>query len=136
MGGQIQKGELGELGSPSALYSKQRLEKVNIQYGHGARPNSPDSLLALAQIQNSNSPFENQLPDDEDLSATKLGKMLEEYVGLTSPEVVKLWKKKGKPEVPLGQGVKIRNLETYLNQGIINMEHLGILGELIKEWKK
>ena len=62
--------------------------------------------------------------------------MLEEYTELTSANIIKLWKKKGKPEVPLDPGAKIGNLETYLEQGIVNVDHLGALGEVIKEWKK
>jgi len=61
--------------------------------------------------------------------------MLEEYVGLTSANIIKLWEKKGSPEVPLSQGVKIGNLETYLEQGIIDIDQLGALGEIVKEWK-
>jgi len=77
-----------------------------------------------------------QLPATEALSGTELRKMLEEYVDLTSANIIKLWKKRGKPEVPLGPGVKIGNLETYLEQEVVDIDHLGALGELVKEWKK
>ncbi len=62
--------------------------------------------------------------------------MLEEYIELTYAEIIELWKKKGKPEVPLGPGVKIGNLETYLKQGIVDMDQLGALGEIVKEWQQ
>ncbi|MBA7676637.1 hypothetical protein ES703_84881 [subsurface metagenome] len=126
------KGELGELGShPDALSKRTKDKKVNkIGNKNGVEANSPNSLLATAQIQNSNSPFPEELP------AAELKKMLEEYVELTPAKIIKLWKKKGSPEVPLGTGVKIGNLETYLEQGIVDVDQLGALGELVKEWKK
>ena len=107
-----------------------------MKYGQGAEPDSPDSLLASTQIRNPDSPFQDQFPGEKDLSATELRKMLEEYVKLTCSEIIKLWKKKGSPEVPLSQGVKIGNLETYLEQGIVDIDQLGALGEVVKEWKK
>ncbi len=132
------KGELGELGSSQILLSKNKEEKDTdkIEYKNGRDSNSPNSLLASAQAQSPNSPFSKQLPGDEDLSATELRKMLEEYVELTFANIIKLWKKRGKPEVPLGPGVKIGNLETYLEQGIMDVDQLGALGEIVKEWKK
>ncbi len=77
-----------------------------------------------------------QLPGEKALLATELRKMLEEYVELTSAKIIKLWKKKGKPGIPLGPGVKIGNLETYLEQGIVDMDQLGALSEIVQQWKK
>jgi len=142
------RGESGESGSPSALYSKQKLGKINIQYSHGVEADSPDSLLGTTQARNPDSPlhtpqartpdspFQNQIPDEKYLSGTELRKMLEEYADLTSANIIKLWKKRGKPGISLGPGVKIGNLETYLEQGIVDIDHLGALGEVVKEWKK
>jgi len=126
------KGELGELGShPSSTSKILEDKKVNkIGNNNGVEANSPNSLLGTSQIQKSNSPFSEELP------ALELRKMLEEYVELTTAKIINLWKKKGSPEVPLGPGVKIGNLETYLAQGIIDIDQLGALGEVIKEWKK
>ena len=118
------------------MYSKRGDEKVNIQYGHGAEPNSPNSLLGTSQIRNPNSPFSNQLPGEKDLSATELRKMLEEYVELTSANIIKLWKKLGSPEVQLGPGVEIGNLGTFLEQRVLDIDQLGALGEVIKKWTK
>jgi len=132
------KWESGEsVSQQSVLPKKTEVEKANkIGNKNGATSDSPDSLLATAQARNPDSPFQNQLPGEKDLSATELRKMLEEYVELTSANIIKLWEKKGKPEVPLGPGVKIGNLETYLGQGIVDIDQLGALGEMVKEWKK
>ncbi|MBA7594938.1 hypothetical protein ES703_01894 [subsurface metagenome] len=126
------KGELGELAShPDALSKISKVKEGNKTESKNTRdPNSPNSLLATSQIQNANSPFSEELP------ASELKKMLEEYVELTTAKIIKLWKKKGSPEVPLGPGVKIGNLETYLAQGIIDIDQLGALCEVVKEWKK
>ncbi len=132
------KGELGELAShPYALSKISKGKEGDRNESKNRRdPNSPNSLLATSQIGNANSPFSNQLPDEKGLSAIELRKMLEEYIELTYAEIIELWKKKGKPEVPLGPGVKIGNLETYLKQGIVDMDQLGALGEIVKEWQQ
>jgi len=97
---------------------------------------NPDSPLHTPQARTPDSPFQNQIPDEKYLSGTELRKMLEEYADLTSANIIKLWKKRGKPGISLGPGVKIGNLETYLEQGIVDIDHLGALGEVVKEWKK
>ena len=135
------KGELGELAShPDALSKRGEVKKANkIGNENGATSNSPNSLLATTQIGSSNSPSPSALPSkssEEGPSAAELKTMLEEYVELTCAKIIALWKKKGSPEVPLGPGVKIGNLETYLKQGIVDMDQLGALGEIIKGWQQ
>ncbi|GAJ21932.1 unnamed protein product, partial [marine sediment metagenome] len=51
------KGELGELESTSALYSKTGNKSSKKRYGYTAEPNSPNSLLGTAQARKPNSPF-------------------------------------------------------------------------------
>ncbi len=135
------KGELGELGShPSSTLENTKAEKGDKKGNKNeAEANSPNSLLATAQIASSNSPklrASPRKPSEEGPTAAELKTMLEEYVELTCAKIIALWKKRGSPEVPLGPGVKIGDLETYLKQGIVDVDQLGALGEIIKEWQQ
>ncbi len=70
---------------------------------------------------------------EDDLSPGELKAMLEEYTGLTLLGVTSIWKGEGSPVLTVGQGAVISNLELYLERGIVNMEHLGVITEWIKE---
>jgi len=61
--------------------------------------------------------------------------MLLEHTGLTVEEIVAIWKREGNPELLLDSGDKIGNLERYLEIGIMDINHLGVISEQISIWQ-
>lgn len=117
-------GESGELAPAPRVFENTEVTEGKMQYGNGVELTPLTPLTPLISL------------PEEGLSGTDLRKMLEDYVGLTVENIIKLWKNKGCPEMLMGPGVKIGNLEVYLERRIMDIDKLAILGELIKEWKE
>ena len=68
-------------------------------------------------------------PGNDELSTSELEKMLEEYTEMAVEQIVESWKRDGSPAIIIDEGTKIANLESYLERGIMNIDHLAIIGE-------
>lgn len=67
------------------------------------------------------------------LSRAEVEKMLNELEGMRIDQVLKLWEESGKPAIQVDQGTKIADLSTFLEKGSVRVDHLGALGDWLRQ---